>query len=191
MHKFITLLLILLIAPIFGGIYGILHDQITYTISEEYYTKFKFVQFGLSEDYWAMGRNIGTEELPEIQLRQPRLGVSVVGVMATWWVGMIIGVLLGLLGLIHKTGKKMLVSTIKAFVLTIGVALLTGMIGLGYGKFFLIDSPPSWFLPKNLIDIDSFIMVGSMHNFSYLGGLLGLIAGIVYSIRQKRGIKLN
>ena len=186
MNKFIALILILIIAPILGGIYGIIHDQITYTISEEYYTKFKFIQFGLSQDHWGMGHNIGTEKLPEIELRQPRLGVSIIGVLATWWVGMIIGIILGLVGLIHKNGKDMFMKTIKAFILTTIIALVTGIVGLIYGNLFLTKNRPNWYLPENLIDFDNFIMVGSMHNFSYLGGLIGLIIGIIYSIRQKR-----
>ncbi len=58
MNKFIAFLLILLVAPLLGGIYGILHDQLTYTLSEEYYTKFKFIQFGII--HWDIAENIGT-----------------------------------------------------------------------------------------------------------------------------------
>ncbi|PNW25797.1 hypothetical protein [Formosa algae] len=191
MNKLIALILILIIAPILGGVYGIIHDQITYTISNEYYTKFKFIQFGLSQDHWAMGHNIGTEKLPEIKLRQPRLGASIIGVLATWWVGMIIGVILGFVGLIHKNGKTMFKVTMKSFILNIGIALLTGVIGLGYGKLFLTENRPNWNLPENLIDFDSFIMVGSIHNFSYLGGLIGLVVGIIYNVRQKRKTPYN
>ncbi|MFL0067033.1 hypothetical protein V3A08_15455 [Tenacibaculum maritimum] len=184
MNKFIALILILIIAPILGGIYGILHDQITYSISNEYYTKFKFIQFGLEN--WGLGQNIGTETNAEIILKNPRFGASIIGTLATWWVGMIIGIILGFVGLIHKNGKKMFVTTMKAFLLTTGIALLTGIIGLGYGKLFLTENQPNWNLPENLIDYDSFIMVGSMHNFSYLGGLIGLIIGIIYSVKQRK-----
>lgn len=183
MNKFLCLILILVIAPVLGGIYGILHDQITYTISPEYYSKFKFIQFGLEN--WGLGKNIGTMKNPEIRLNNPRFGASIIGTLATWWVGMIIGIILGLIGLIHKNGKIMFKTTMKAFLLTTGVALLTGIIGLVYGKLFLIKNRPNWNLPENVIDLDSFIMVGSMHNFSYLGGLIGLVIGIIYSVRQR------
>ena len=186
MNKFIALILILVIAPILGGIYGITHDQITYTISHEYYTKFKFIQFGI--DNWMLIENIGTSELPEIKLNNPRLGAAIVGFLATWWVGMAIGIILGFIGLVHKNGKEMLEVTLKAFLLTIGIALVVGIIGLIYGKLVLVDSPPNWFLPENLVNKANFIMVGSMHNFSYLGGLIGLIVSIIYSIRMKKKI---
>ncbi len=183
MYKLLILILILIIAPILGAFYGIIHDQITYTISNEYYTKFKFIQFGLNN--W-IGENIGTETSPEIQLTNPRLGASIVGIMATWWVGMIIGIVLASIGLIHRNAKEMFKSTMKAFLLTIGIALLFGVIGFCYGYLFLVKNNPNWSFPENLIDIESFIIVGSIHNFSYLGGLVGLVLGIIYSVRQKR-----
>ena len=160
------------------------HDQITYTISNEYYTKFKFIQFGLEN--WGMGENVGTPEIPEIKLWNPRLGTSIVGFLATWWVGTIIGIVLGLIGLIHKNGKEMFQITMKASFITIGIALIVGIIGLIYGKLALANNPPNWFLPDNLINRTNFIMVGAMHNFSYLGGLIGMIISVIYSIRKKK-----
>lgn len=106
MNKFVAFLLILIIAPILASLYGVIHDQLTYSISEEYYTKFKFVQFGLEN--WGIGRNVGTLTAPIIQLNNPRMGAAIVGVLATWWVGLIIGVFLGLIGLIHKSGNNCL-----------------------------------------------------------------------------------
>lgn len=173
MKKLGILILIIVIAPLIGGLFGILHDQLTYTISPEYYTKFKFYQFGLM--------NIGNEAI----FPTPRLQVTAVGFMATWWMGLPIGLILGLVGLVHKDSKQMFHSTIKAIIITIIVAFSTGLIGLVYGKIYLAQIGVNWWLPHNLIDTDNFIAVGSMHNFSYLGGLTGLIAGIFYSIRQK------
>ncbi len=186
MNKLIALILILIIAPFLGGIYGIIHDQVTYSISNEYYTKFKFIQFGLNN--WGLGRNIGTLNTPELQLQNPRLGAAIVGFLATWWVGMIIGVVLGLVGLIHKNGTKMFRVTIKAFLITIVIGLIIGLIGLIYGKLILANSSLNWHFPANLKNKANFIMVGSMHNFSYIGGLIGLIVSIIYSIKRKNNL---
>ncbi len=174
MKKFLMLIIIIGIAPLLGGLYGILHDQLTYTISPEYYTKFKFYQFGL------------TTIDDAVVFPNPRLGVSKVGFMATWWMGLPIGLILGLFGLIHKGHTQMFHVTIRAIIITIIVAFTTGIIGLAYGKFHLTNTGVNWWLPENLIDKHNFIAVGSMHNFSYLGGLAGLITGILYSIRQKQ-----
>ena len=174
MKKILTLALIISLAPAIGGLYGVIHDQLTYTISPEYYTKFKFYQFGLLD--------IGNKAI----FPNPRVEVSIVGFLATWWMGLPIGLILGLVGLIHKDSKQMLVVTMKAIVITIIIAFLTGLIGLMFGKFYLADTGVNWWLPDNLIDKENFIAVGSMHNFSYLGGLTGLVAAIIYSVRQKR-----
>lgn len=184
MRKILILILIILISIILGGVYGILHDQISYSISEEYYTKFKFIQFGLEN--WGLGENIGTINSPEIILDNPRFGVAIVGLLATWWVCLIIGVCLALIGLIHTTAKEMFKTVMKAIVLTIIISLVIGFIGLLYGKLFINNIPVNWFSPDNLIDTESFIVVGSMHNFSYLGGLIGLILGVIFIIREKK-----
>ena len=81
--------------------------------------------------------------------------------------------------------------TMKAILITVIVAFATGLIGLAYGKLYLADKGVDWWLPENLINIKNFISVGSMHNFSYLGGLFGLIAGIIYSVKQKRPTAKN
>lgn len=178
MKRLFYFLLIIFLGPIIGGIYGILHDQLTYTISPEYYTKFKFYQFGLLEE----GRKLF---IPNF-----RIAVSQVGFMATWWMGLPIGIILGLVGLKIKDNQKMFLTVLKAFLLTTIVAFLTGLIGLAYGKFSLAETGVDWWLPENLIDKKNFIAVGSMHNFSYLGGLIGLVAGIIYIVkaeREKRG----
>ena len=49
LRKLNILLLLIGTTLIMAGIYGILHDQLTYTISPEYYTKFKFYHFGLMD----------------------------------------------------------------------------------------------------------------------------------------------
>ena len=172
MKKFLILLLLIGLSPIIGGIYGILNDQLTYTISPEYYTKFKFYQFGL---------------IDLVNSTNPRIGASVVGFLATWWVGLPIGIILGLVGLIHKKNKQMFSVILRAIFVTVIVAFAIGLIGLAYGKLYLADTGVNWWLPDNLIDTKNFIAVGSMHNFSYyFGGPIGVIAGVIYSVRQKR-----
>jgi hypothetical protein len=69
------------------------------------------------------------------------------------------------------------------------VAFLTGLIGLGYGYYDFANDPryfmTAWRLPENLIDVKNFVAVGSMHNFSYIGGTTGLLAAIYFSLRRR------
>lgn len=177
MKKLLTFVLLVVISSLLGGAYGILHDQLTYSIAPEYYTKFKFYQFGFIEEGY------------EANLSNPRVYVSVVGFLATWWMGLFIGSFLALIGFIHSGWNQMFTITLKAFLLTMLLAFVTGLVGLMYGHFFLADLPKEefshWYIPDNLTDFKNFIKVGSMHNFSYLGGVMGLVVGMVYSILQK------
>jgi hypothetical protein len=172
------LIILIIVSCLLAGLYGILHDQLTYTISEEYYTKFKFYQFGFMD--------VGNEAI----FPNPRIQVSAVGLLATWWMGIPIGIILGLVGLIHKDWRTMFKVTFKAFLVTILIAFVTGLLGLAYGHFYLADSlkveEGNWYIPDNLVKLENFIKVGSMHNFSYAGGLAGLIGGLVYSIAHWR-----
>jgi hypothetical protein len=170
-----VLILTIILTPILAGLYGALHDQISYTISPEYFTKFKFEQFGLDVNLFGGERQTA----------------AVVGIMATWWTGIFIGIGHGLTGLMHKDYKQMSRVIFKASMITIGVAMVIGLLGLVYGKLFLNGENLDWAFPENLIDKPNFISVGSMHNFSYLGGLLGLIVGIIYQVRVCKQHKIN
>ena len=187
MNRFFTLLIVIILGSLIAGLYGIIHDELTYTISPEYYTKFKFEQFGL---YW-LGENIGTGKTSEIIPAIPRLGVAIVGFLATWWMGLIIGLILGLSGLAIKQNTQFLKTILKAFWLTLIIAFITGLIGLFYGNFLINTEKVNWFMPDNLIDKKNFISVGSMHNFSYLGGLVGLVAGVFYIRKQRKKLNSN
>ena len=61
------------VGAIVAGIYGVLHDQLTYSISPEYFTNLKFKQFHYAD--FGLG---------------DRVFVSCIGFLATWWVGLII-----------------------------------------------------------------------------------------------------
>jgi len=180
MKKLFTLIGIFILSLIITALYGILHDQLTYTISHEYYTKFKFIQFGLSET----GK--------EVIFAYPRIEVSYVGIMATWWMGIPIGLILGITAFRYRNWKDMLTITLKSFPIIIGIAFVTGLIGLIYGYYQASHDlkvfTQGWHMPNDLIDVTNFVAVGSMHNFSYTGGLVGCIAAIIYIVRKKHDI---
>ncbi len=167
--KFAVFLSTLAISVCIAGLYGILNDQITFTISPEYFTKFKYVQFGVKPAYF------GGE----------RQAVAAIGFLATWWVGLIIGMALGLTGLSYKHHKTMLLMILKAISITFCITICAGFAGFLYGKYHLANTGVNWWLPNDLVDKKAFIVVGSIHNFSYLGGLAGLLAGNIYLVVKK------
>jgi len=168
MRKFAMFFLVILVATVIASIYGVGHDQVTYSISPEYYTKFKFIQFDLADPVAAQ------------TMTQPRSAVVIVGVLATWWMGMFIGLILGLAALIFPDVETMFQSALQALALVLLITVLAGGIGGLYGHYVLAQRGVNWWLPEHLVDRHAFITVGSIHNFSYLGGVIGLLAGVIF-----------
>jgi hypothetical protein len=171
-RKIGILILTIILTPFLAGIYGILHDQLSYTISPEYFTKFKFEQFGFVE--------YGFEN--------KRATVAIIGLWATWWTGLIIGAICGIVGLIQPTSKIMRKSVFGAIIRTLGIAIGFGLLGILVGKFIVSGINTEWNIPKNVSDRNAFLTVGTMHNFSYIGGLIGLIFGTIYQVRLKKDV---
>jgi hypothetical protein len=173
MRKFGVFSLFLFYTIVIAGLYGALHDQITYSISPEYFTKFKYQQFGF-EPNWFGGH---------------RQTVAIIGFLATWWTGMLIGVVLGLVAFIFPDYKAMGSALRRAIVVVIAFSAGFAVLGGLYGRLHLAKTGVSWWLPGDLSDRTGFITVGSIHNFSYIGGLFGLLVGIFILIRLHRQTK--
>ena len=167
MKRLIANLKILAICVFISSFYGIINDQITYSISDEYYSKFKFYQFGL------------LKEGESCHYPHPRIQVSIIGVRATWWFGLISGLLFILIG-IFKKSKIDISEIIKALGIVVSITLVVGIIGLVYSLYFLDKNDLNWSIPHHIFDVDSFITVGSIHNFSYAGAQLGTMLAILY-----------
>src|SRR5687767_6676631 len=145
MKKIGIFLLTVVISTLLAGLYGALHDQITFTISSEYFTVFKFDQFHFQE--W--GHNL------------PRMTTALIGFLATWWVGLYIGIVQGLLGFIHKSPELMFKYVLHAIFITLSVAFLFGIFG-GIAGILNGETYPSCF-PYEIQDCKSFHVVGSIH----------------------------
>ena len=105
------------------------------------------------------------------------------GFMATWWMGVLISFILGLFSFRFPTPGMMARKLAIAFLIVILVALLTGLLGLGIAMIVINAETIDGYLRlvrPNVQNPIQFVRVGFMHNASYLGGLLGLIAGIIY-----------
>jgi hypothetical protein len=168
-YKIFTWIGLVIVTCFIAGFYGVLHDRITYSISPEYFTKFKYEQFGF-EAFWFGG---------------DRQTVGVIGFLATWWTGLIIGLVLATVALKCEDHKSMRKAYFHGLKRTFAVAVLFAFVGFVYGKFFLDPLQVKWRFPENLIDVENFVVVGSIHNFSYLGGAVGLIVGLVSIFKRK------
>ena len=170
MHKLLMTPLLLISACIISGIYGVIHNQISYTVSPGYFHEFKFVQF----------------HIPAAE--QNRLGASIVGFFASWWMGLIIGVILVPFSLWAKDVKSYFLVSIKSYGVVAITAFIVGITALLI-SFLLVDPEtikPIQIFRKTISDPVSFTYAGTMHNFSYLGGIIGIVTGAIFILRHNK-----
>lgn len=141
-----------------AGCFGILHDQITYTISPEYFTRMKFDQFRAAD--------FG---LP------PRVFVAEIGFLATWWMGLIAAWFLARIALpkFGSPGKRVM----KAIAMIVAITAVFGACGYFLGPA-LLDGRAGWaeaLQEMGVTDVRFFHQVAGIHLGSYAGGLLGWI----------------
>jgi hypothetical protein len=162
-----TMLRVALLGAAVAGTYGALHDQVSYAISPEYFTKMKFRQFA-----WA---DVG---LP------PRAFASEVGFLATWWVGLIAGWFAARAGLAELPPPQRGRCTARCFGIVLAVVPAVGLAGalLGYAVALAGDLR-EWSDVRFVYGIDDlrgFVVVAYLHGGGYLGALVGLVAAVVY-----------
>lgn len=167
MRRAFNFFLLILIAVLLAGIYGTIHNQLSYTVSSEYFGKFKFRQFGL------------------VDLALPgRVKASWVGWLASWWMGIPIGLIAGASGFMYREPCMMFRQTLKAYWVVVACTLVVGLLGLLYGvletRTMDLAGYQHWYLPEDVVHLRRFLCAGYMHNSSYLGGLLGIAAAWLY-----------
>ena len=161
MLKLLLIPVLFAIACLFAGIYGAAHNQISYTVAPEYFTQFKFHQFQIPE------------AIPD------RVGAAIVGWYAAWWMGIVIGFVLIPLGLLIRGTSNYFWGMVRVFGVVAITTLLVGLIGLLIA-FATVDPDTVGERTQygnEIVDDGAFVRAGTMHNFSYLGGIAGIITG--------------
>ncbi|NEO87788.1 MAG: hypothetical protein F6J87_26550 [Spirulina sp. SIO3F2] len=161
MTKLAFVPILLLIACLFAGIYGAVHNQISYTVAPEYFTQFKFHQFHIAES------------TPD------RIGAAIVGWNAAWWMGLVVGSILIPVGFLIRGNDNYFWGMIKVFGIVVITALVIGLTALAIA-FLVINTDTIGEISRygnEVSDVVAFARAGTMHNFSYLGGLIGIITG--------------
>jgi hypothetical protein len=157
------------LACVIAGCYGSLHNQVTYSLSPDYFHAFKFLQFKIP---------------PELQ---NRVGASIVGWNATWWLGLIIGPPL-IISLKRPGIGIPIAAYCRCLAVVIVVAIFCGLLAYGIGKQIVTGNPVEWWTPANVVDPIAFNRVGFIHDGSYLGGVVGFIVGWWWSRRERKWI---
>ena len=165
--KLLQLALMLALACSVAGLYGALHNQVSYTISPEYFTALKFQQFGIGPD------------MPN------RLGAALVGVLASWWMGLVIGLPLFAGAALRFDARGFFPACRRALTTVIVITVLFGLIGWSLGVLVIT--------PDNVIDVIgrtdltdpiAYAQAGILHDAGYLGGLVGMLVAAVPMLRR-------
>lgn len=165
MTRLLYLLPLLFFSCLLAAVYGVLHNQISYSVAPGYFHEFKFRQFWID---------------PALQ---NRVGASVVGALASWWMGLILGVPIYLVGLFIRGDGLFWRSYLKASVIVVALTLSVGLGALAYAALSIgPDSLPGWMAGREVSDPVGFARAALMHDFSYLGGLVGAGVGIGYMV---------
>ena len=159
---------IILFATLAAVVYGILHDLITAHLCVEYFT---------------------VAHPPVFPTSSPILLGLGWGIIATWWVGLILGVLLATaarLGARPKLGFSALRRPILLLMLASAVAaFLAGLIGAALASSGLAPLPADLGFPIPADRHVAFFAVSLAHAASYLAGGVGGLVVIARTIRKR------
>ena len=167
----VTCALLMLVACVLASIYGALHNQVSYTVSPEAFVQIYFFQFGVERG--------GAE----------RWDAALIGIRATWWMGLYIGGVLAPLGIFFGTSKSNLWNVIRAYGVVAATVATTYLLALIITHFvsnlsFRGELLGAWFYFTLNDEYDRALIT---HDASYLGGFLGIALGAKYllNIRKK------
>lgn len=165
LRDFPAMLGVAVVGGLLAGLYGVVHDQVTFSISREYFTHLKFEQFQYADFGWGERAFVGT-----------------IGFLATWWVGLLAAWLLARRLIPGQPRGRAYRQILAGFGVILASGTLFGFAGYAYG---LLRGPgadySSWHWAVKLFEITdvwSFVRVAYIHNAGYLGGLFGLIAAL-------------
>lgn len=147
----------LILCPIIAGIYGMLHDQITFTISAEYFLYFKALR---------------KTTLPH------RLAASIIGWNGTWWLGLFAAIILVLLYLIKRNTDHLIKNVVSNALWIICISAAAGIVGGVVGFIFPTQSGEffDFAMRHNVEYYTAYFSVWMIH----WGGYIGSVVGIVY-----------
>jgi hypothetical protein len=159
---------LLILAPMLASIYGFIHDQITFSISEEFFTKFRFLDYDLPKNW------------------HPRAKAGFIGIMNAWKVGIPFGIILTTIGRIHKKDLDFLNYTFLAYMTTFLMSFIFTMIAI----YMPEPTEDAITLPADITDKIAFARVVTINNFGYVGGIIGMLCGIgLHMFFYKRNLK--
>jgi hypothetical protein len=162
---------ILLLSILAAIAYGVVHDQVTARVCVEYFT-------------------VGHP--PVFRTQSPTLLGLGWGILATWWVGLLLGVPLSLcarVGAAPPLGARDLLKAVSILLATMAaLALVAGVAGYGAAKAGWLVLPPGTSERLPVTKHAVFIADLCAHVASYAAGLLGGLGLCTWVVIRRRRI---
>lgn len=158
------MILVSAIGFLVGGLYGAVHDSVTFRISNEYFQRLKFDQFR-----WA-----------DLGLPDP-LFAAQIGFIAGGAVGLIAGWFIARTAVTRIPVGSFFQSVTRAFLIVFCTALSAVAVTFAAGSATTWDLS-GWTPLCDTLGVTrprEFVQVAFIHNASYLGGFVGLFVAIV------------
>lgn len=169
--KILTFLVLVVLSSVLAGLYGALHDQLTYSISPEFFTDYRFQIFNIDP---AM---------------DDRLGAAIVGFKNTWKVGAVLGGILALVGMLHPTFEEMYKYTLQSFLITLAAAFMATLLGIAFIRSVDIPADQMEIMSGSIDNPAKFSKVVMVNNFGYVGAIIGMFMGIGWQVYQTKKYK--
>lgn len=169
MRRFGGCISTILLCCVIAGIYGILYNQFTYTISPEYYSLHLFREYNTDPAEY------GSE----------RLAAAVVGFKSSWGTGLLIGCGLALTCFIFDSSLEMKKYRWPAILIVLVTTALMGFAGYSLSDAELEQQGVDRYLVNELANPVEYINVRTIDRYSAVGACLGLLLASSFLFTQK------
>ncbi|ODS22374.1 hypothetical protein AB835_14530 [Candidatus Endobugula sertula] len=171
MAKTAVFILLCFCAMFAAAAFGAVHNQISFTIGASYFYDVKFAQFAIEPMF------------------HNRIGAALVGALASWWMGLLMGLPAFALGAVTQKGRRrFFYAGLRAIGVAITITAIGAFVGLAFGHIADINA-----LVRYLPMIDAFsdpvgfVRAAIMHDASYAGGAIGALAALYVMWRAREG----
>lgn len=163
------IILIIISTTLIASIFGMLHNQISYTISDEFFKDFLFGKFGISD--WNIKNN--------------RIEASIIGILGSYWMGFYVGIIYAVIFLFLKTDNN-LKNIFKAIFINVFITVLGSLSGYLIAHFFIsVENSDVW-MEFGTQNPQKYMEALYMNTGSYYGGILGLIIAIFFLVNRNK-----
>ena len=153
-----------------AGLYGMAHNQISFTFAPAYFHDLKFDQFRIPTS----NRNAW--------------GAAMIGWQASWWMGGILGIALFLLGFRIKIHRIFVSAFLRSAFFVVIVTLALGVLAFTAARLFLrVEMIPEWLRLYGSNSPLEFAQAAIMHETSYLAACISLFIAMLTI--QRRAVK--